>query len=770
MPIFAKKHMNMKRIAFCILSLISTFGIHAQVIKGKVVSQDKLPIDNAAVVMQTPDSTYVNSAITDSLGVFNITSDLTSYRLIVQHLIYETYENLYTDQNEITIQLAEKDNALEEVVVKGERPIVKLVDGKITYDMPRLLQGKVVSNTYESLLQLPGVREQNGSLVLAGSTGVTILVDGQMTSMPTANLIAALKMLPYDQVQLAEIMYSTPPQYHIRGAAINIILKGGGSSEGLLGQVNTAYTQKHYANYIAGMSLQYSTSKLTADLSYSYNLNHTKNGVDIYSHHLYNGIVNDIEQFNRGDRKANEHNIRLGVDYKLSDKDKLGLTYTSQIIGGLNNNENSNGTFSESTNHKQEDKPIQMHNILLNYSSGFGLKTGIEYTSYRDRTSQHFIENKENKENDFIANSKQSIDRYRIFADQSHSIGTWTLNYGAQYQYATDHSSQNYHSRTGQDMSASNMDSKLKEYTGNFYAGFEKTIENNLSLSTSFTGEYYKFADFDEWAVFPALEATYSISPSHMMQLSFSSDKVYPGYWELHGGTSYLNGYAELQGNPLLKPYREYSGQLSYILKSKYILTAFYNYMKDYFDQLPYQAPDRLVLIYQSLNFDYKQVTGLNLIVPFNIGQALDSRLTLNGFYDKVKSSHFHDISFDKDNLVFYSRLDNTINISSRPNIKLEIAGAYITRNIQGPAELSELWNVDAGVKWSFWHDMAELRVKGTDLSNNWTPDMTMKYNSQNLKMNIIPDSRAVSVSFTLRLGDFKPSDKKIDVSRFGSK
>jgi hypothetical protein len=749
---------------------MTAFGGNAQLIKGKIIGRDRAPIDNAAVVMQDADSAYVDSAITDSLGFFSITSDLTSYRLIVQHMLYETYEHLYTDRHEISIQLVEKDHTLGEVIVRGERPAVRLVDGKITYDMPRLLEGKVVSNAYESLLQLPGVREQNGGLVLAGSTGVTILVNGQMTSMPAASLLAALKMLPYDRIQSAEIMYSAPPQYHIRGAAINVILKGGSSNEGLSGQVNTGYEQKYYANYAAGLSLQYSASKLATDLDYSYNRIQACSGVDIYSNHLFNGVVREIEQFNRGYRKSGVHNIRLNTDCKLSGEDKVGITYTSQITHGLDNNENSTGTFSRSTNHKKNDKPIQMHNVLLNYSSGFGLKTGVEYTGYEDATSQHFVENKENRENDFNACSKQTVSRYRVFADQSHTVSAWTLTYGAQYLYAADHSSQRYQSLAGQDMSASGMDSKLKEYTGNLYAGFEKTIGDKLSLSASLTGEYYKLADFAEWTAFPALEANYSISPAHMALLSFSSDKVYPAYWELHGGTGYLNGYAELHGNPLLRPYRKYSGQLSYILKSKYILTAFYNYLKDYSDQLPYQSPDRLALIYQSLNYDYKQVAGLNLIVPFTAGSALDSRLTLNGFYDKVKSSAFHGLSFDNDNFVFYSRLDNTITVSSKPNIKLEFNAAYISKNIQGPAELSALWNVDAGVKWSFLHDMAELRLKGSDLFNSWTPDVTMKYASQDVKMNLIPDSRTVSVSFTLRLGDFNPSDRKVDVSRFGTK
>jgi hypothetical protein len=100
----------------------------------------------------------------------------------------------------------------------------------------------------------------------------------------------------------------------------------------------------------------------------------------------------------------------------------------------------------------------------------------------------------------------------------------------------------------------------------------------------------------------------------------------------------------------------------------------------------------------------------------------------------------------------------------------MEINGAYISKNIQGPAELTPLWNLDAGLKWTFFHGMAELRLKGTDLFNSWTPDMTMKYDVQNLRMNIIPDGRAVSLSFTFKFGGYDKTHEKMDASRFGTK
>jgi hypothetical protein len=240
--------------------------------------------------------------------------------------MYEVHEKSYSDEYDLSVELTAKENALDEVVVKGERPVVKLTDGRITYDMPLLLSGKSVNNAYEAILQLPGVREQNGALALAGATGVTVIVNGQVASMPRENLMAALKMYPADMIQSAEIMYGAPPQYHIRGAAINLILKGKNSGDGLQGQVNTAYTQKHYANHATGISVLLATSKLTADFNYAYNRNQSRSGVELYSDHLFNGSVNRIEQFNRGYRKSNDHHIRFEMDYKLTEKNKINLT------------------------------------------------------------------------------------------------------------------------------------------------------------------------------------------------------------------------------------------------------------------------------------------------------------------------------------------------------------------------------------------------------------------------------------------------------------
>ena len=64
---------------------------------------------------------------------------------------------------------------LPEVLVRGERPVIKGEKGKLIYDVPRIIEKLPVTNAYEVLKELPGVTEQNGTLSLGGLR-VTVVV------------------------------------------------------------------------------------------------------------------------------------------------------------------------------------------------------------------------------------------------------------------------------------------------------------------------------------------------------------------------------------------------------------------------------------------------------------------------------------------------------------------------------------------------------------------------------------------------------------------
>ena len=761
----------MKFIISAILSLCIN-NVYAQKITGVITDRDNNPIEFATIVLQTTDSVFLNSAYTDSVGRFSIKTDTLPVIITIQHLMYETYQKKCNTKAIGSIQMNEKSQMLSEVSIIGEYPLVRVIDGKMTYNMSQLLTDKMATSIYDAILKLPGIHIQKGTFQLIGANNVTILINGKKTNMDENQLNNLLKNMPKERIREAEVMYSAPPQYHVRGAVINLVLDNAiYDTQQLQGQINTLYNQGYYKNFQGGVTILYNTPKTLTDFLYSFGYNQVRTGQEIISQHIFNDQVSDINQSDRGYSVKPIHTIRLGNDWLINDKDKITLAYTAEIQPWMRSFNSSNGTYSDSENKKNTDKPVQMHNIALNYTSGFGFSTGIDFTSYKNHTTQHYRERMEGKEDFFDARSKQDIRRLSFYADQSHSLGKgWTLNYGTKFSFASDKSSQIYHSSVSHNWSDYDSDSQLNEYTYDLYAGFSKRFANNLSLNASLTGEYYKHKKIDYRSLFPMMEITYTANPVSVFQLSVSSDKVYPSYWEMQNTTSYLNGYTEIQGNTDLRPAKNYSFQLNYIWKSKYIFTLFANYTDDFFCQIPYQSSDRLMLIYKTLNFNYSAKLGFNMMIPFRISRIFESRFILNGYYDKMKSDHYYDLSFTKNNLAIYTNLDNTFTISSKPNIKAELSGSYISRNIQGPMTINAMYRIDTGIKWTFNRNKAELSLKVNDIFNSWAPkELNLQYQTQNLRMKEVVDSRGISLSFTYRFGDFKPkAHKEVDQSRFG--
>ena len=761
----------MKFIISAILSLCIN-NVYAQKITGVITDRDNNPIEFATIVLQTTDSVFLNSAYTDSVGRFSIKTDTLPVIITIQHLMYETYQKKCNTKAIGSIQMNEKSQMLSEVSIIGEYPLVRVIDGKMTYNMSQLLTDKMATSIYDAILKLPGIHIQKGTFQLIGANNVTILINGKKTNMDENQLNNLLKNMPKERIREAEVMYSAPPQYHVRGAVINLVLDNAiYDTQQLQGQINTLYIQGYYKNFQGGVTILYNTPKTLTDFLYSFGYNQVRTGQEIISQHIFNDQVSDINQSDRGYSVKPIHTIRLGNDWLINDKDKITLAYTAEIQPWMRSFNSSNGTYSDSENKKNTDKPVQMHNIALNYTSGFGFSTGIDFTSYKNHTTQHYRERMEGKEDFFDARSKQDIRRLSFYADQSHSLGKgWTLNYGTKFSFASDKSSQIYHSSVSHNWSDYDSDSQLNEYTYDLYAGFSKRFANNLSLNASLTGEYYKHKKIDYRSLFPMMEITYTANPVSVFQLSVSSDKVYPSYWEMQNTTSYLNGYTEIQGNTDLRPAKNYSFQLNYIWKSKYIFTLFANYTDDFFCQIPYQSSDRLMLIYKTLNFNYSAKLGFNMMIPFRISRIFESRFILNGYYDKMKSDHYYDLSFTKNNLAIYTNLDNTFTISSKPNIKAELSGSYISRNIQGPMTINAMYRIDTGIKWTFNRNKSELALKVNDIFNSWAPkELNLQYQTQNLRMKEVVDSRRISLSFTYRFGDFKPkAHKEVDQSRFG--
>ena len=645
---------------------------------------------------------------------------------------------------------------LNEVVVKGEKPQIKGKDGIMVVDLPNIVKDKPVSNILEALGYLPGVVNNNGMIGLAGTSDVTIILNGELTNMPLQNLYQLLYTTPIDRLKTVEVMYTAPAKYHVNGAVRNVVLKTPTPLDGLQGQVRAGYNQGHYGSYGGGLAATYAVNDWTFDLNYG--LSHSKswNHEETYSNHLFEGQRSMIEDNMRRISESWSNTIYAAATYK-----RLRLTYNGQITSSAKGRSLSDGTLGSFTNNYIYNGPINYHNIAMRYSAPFGLTVGGDYTYYGEKRNQSLFQ-----KSDYLLGelNKQDINRWHVYLDQQHQLGKWQLSYGVEYQRADDRSSQKIGDSEG-------FSGTTSEDVADAYIGVQRSFDWGLSFNVSAKGEYYHNNYQHNWNFIPQLGATYYKTPKSIFQLNLSTIRVYPSYWELRNGTSHINPYAKVLGNPSLQPYLNYAGQFSYIFKQKYVATLYVQYADKATVQLPYQSPDELSLIYQTINTNYKRTVGLNLNVPFNVGYIWNATATANVFNQREKADHFHDISFDNKKWIFYGALNNSFKFSQNTPLSLSVDFTYISPSIQGLADLSALWKVDAGVKWQFGKKRCcEIDLQANDIFNRWSPTMTIRHAGQDYRMKVRDMTRNLKLTFIWRFNGFKPKNESgIDTSRFGT-
>lgn len=653
---------------------------------------------------------------------------------------------------------------INEIVVVGEKPQIKNKNGVITVDLNKLIKDKAVSNIYESLSYLPGItKDISGNLSLAGAKGLTILINGKKEQLSNENLIALLQSYPTDRLKDVEIMYSTPAKYHVEGASINIIMKKNSVLDGLQGQVGLNYIQKHYSNGAANIASTYTSGKWTFDVMYNYIFGKNWSHKLIDSYHLFDDEYLSIKQNERATTNGQNHNGHIGLNWEPIHNNSISVSYNFQFDPIRYARNSSTGTLGGYVTSKDYMSPNKFNNVNFDYKSSFGLTIGASYTNYKENSKTLMSE--EQQEN-ILKNyySSQDINKYHFYADQIHQIKKWGINYGISVDYANDFSSQSFKSSNkGNDFST-----KIKEYSADAYFGVERSFKNGLSFSASVKGDYYHINNYTKWWVSPQVAMTYMKNPKHVFQVDISTSKDYPSYWEIHGAETWLNNYMVIMGNPLLKPSYTYENQFVYIYRQKYMAILYYNYTDNAIVQLPYQSVNSLNLIYQTNNYKYNQMLGMMLRIPFNIGQILQSTLTINGYYTHNKVDNFHNLLINREKFSLYTDLTNSIRLSSKYPIYITLNAAALTSSLQGIAELSDIWKIDLGFKWTTLKGHADLIVNGSDILNTWSPRLVINKYNQNLSMDTYDMTRQLKVSFVYRFNGFKPKTYETNRSRFG--
>ena len=659
---------------------------------------------------------------------------------------------------------------LPEVMVKGSRPIVKAERGMLSYNMPLLLKQLPADNAYEALTRIPGISDATGSISFSGNE-VTLIVNGQATTLTQEQLTERLKAMPAAQLAKAEVMLSAPARYHVRGMAINIVTKDYAGTNQLSGQFIGGMKQSKYAKGFGDLYLSLQRGKFGLDAQYKYvNGNSYGESSRIANHPLGNNRVYYNDE--TGQKSFGiTHNYRLGMNYAFSKNHRLDVAYTGHWDKRCSNS-NTTGSSISGMHH---DSHEYLHNVDVNYSLPFGLTLNGSYTYYRTPQQQaldgtmHTDESMLETERNLTSGSEQTINKWMFTVDQTHSLAHgWGLSYGVKGQFTSNKSYQTTIDKDGtiQPNGTSSVDNN--ERIWNIYAGFSKQINKAISVEASVAAEQYHSPIWDKWRVYPTLNALWNVNDNHLLNLSFSSNSEFPSYWSTMSNVFYSSTYSEIHGNPDLKPFSYYNVNLMWQIKRRYTLMAFASLKPDYFVQLPYQTTERMAVIMKETNFDYSNSYGLQASVIFNAGKWLNGNVFAVGTYKHDKSSNFFDLPFNRKKLSVILGGTASVKLCNTQDLRLILNPFFQSKAIQGVYDISPVFRMNAKLQWSSHDGKWGLRLNGSNIFNNLYDTRSVQGN-QDYRMKINYNWASVTFAVIYKFGGYKEKNvKAVDTSRMG--
>lgn len=653
---------------------------------------------------------------------------------------------------------------LPEVMVVGERPIVKLEEGKLSYNMSVMLERIPADNAFEALKNIPGVNVKDESVDFAGQP-LTLIIDGKASTMSHEQVVERLKMMPAGQVEKVEFMLSAPARYHVRGASLNIVTKRHKGNKHISGQLQGGYIQSRHASGEAKGNVLYSNGKWTIDANYSYtNINAYAEAEHEANHPLNNETVAYYDlATNRN--KGGSHQYRAGFDYQFAENHTLSLAYT----GSRTSYQSNNNTTGNSIAKQSSDGRNYLHNVDFYYSFPFGLQLTAAYTHYEAPKDQILDGTLYETEKNLTASSRQKINKWMVAADQMHSLANgWGLSYGAKAQFTNNNSFQTTQTAEEEVLPEATSSVDIDERIVNAYFGFNKQIGKGISIDVSVAAENFHTPQWNEWRIYPTIDAIWNVNEHHLLNLSFSSNAEYPSYWSTMNSIHYSSAYSEIWGNPALKPTSNYNLSLMWQLNRRYTFVAFADFQPDFSAQLPYQPSDRLAVVMKEVNFNHRNTYGIQVSAQFSAGQWLNGNVFAVGQYTHDKCDDFFDLPFNRKKFSVIAGGMASFLLSPKTNIRLILNPFFQSNAIQGVYDIKSLFKLNASLRWASADDKWGIVLSGNNLTNSKFRLHSTQGN-QDFSMNVCQDWITANLSVIFKFGNYKSkSIKQVDTSRMG--
>jgi len=758
-------------------------------ISGKVTDLEGKPVAVASIILHYPDdSTKTVSTTTSSSGEFFLSTTLqTEVILNVKHIVFEedTFHLRLTKDTVINIRLNPRSYLLNEVAITASKPrYVIRDDGNMIVNVEKI-PGSENDNAFDLLKKLPGVIASDNQGISLNGQNIELQVDGR--DMSYVDVMALLKALPAFSLSQIELISIKGAEHDGESQAIINLKTKRQSIDGYFGMIG-AGGRYYLADSQVGMGqafIMFKSKNITFNTSFSADYFNVKaSGIDAT---LYGNQQQTI--INRGYQRDKELHLsnNSGLEWDIASGQKLFANlslFDSQLdrntLSDYQNEVNNSGVNSIAI----RNAPRYMFSGNMEYQVGQLLKIYYGYVRGNSSYCEDFTNDYSSEQIVQFTHNESNIEGQHIGKlDFNRKYLSEKLNVKAGAKITS--TSQNNGSHYIPDTLATYPD-RLFEANENIvaaYASLSYKISKKISATIGFRSEYtyYHIKDLlasenahpSYWNYLPNAQINIRLTAWYSFIPYFTSNISRPQYQTLLPGKRYTDDYNYSEGNPYLKPVKNYLTAISNSFLNKINLTFGYAIHIDNMSNIKIDkgagitentymdvADGKNFYLSSSVPFDLRGKGKLSGNINYNWQKGKYYNLR-NGFVIPVGKNEFNTM-----------KLNGYCNYRIAQNIGINAQLFYFIKNKQIQIESDSYASLDLGLNMTLLKSKRlSLTLSACDIFNSVKNSYHLYYDNNVLFSDRKIPSQYIGLIISYRFFGGKSFDKNDsetnDINRF---
>ena len=725
----------MKKLFFFLILWVFKQEINAQNLKGTVQDSLGKNLPFVSIALLKTDSSLVKATATNEQGEYNF-EKISSGKYIIRAFsvgFLKKYTQIFEVENKELllpkIQLSETATQLKEVQITTKRPFIEQQIDRMVVNVTNSIVGSG-STALEVLTKAPGITVdfQREQIELKGKDGVAVQIDGKLSYLSGADLVAMLRSMSSDNIDKIEIITNPSARYDAAGNSgiINIRLKKN-VNLGTNGLFTLGAGKGQHYRTRSSLQLNHRSEKLNIFGNYSINKGENFWDLTLERNQPDGNLRNYVNQKTHLIFDDLGQNAKVGIDFLPTKNTTVGIVWTGFWT---NHDENGNADFETRRlptqpiyfqTSTQKTFNVTSQNQLGNLSFQHNFKNKAQLSADFDigyfkrdnnnglNTNALILENGAVSPVPQLINiNNTSINILTLKVDYNVPISKiWKFEAGFKYAKVLSINditlSSGEKDKTVLDPNLSShfeYDEQVKAGYFSFSGKINKIdlqaglrVEHTHSVGNLTMPSQIKTRDYLNW--FPSLFLSKPISEKENLIFSYSYRIDRPNYQNLNPARGFIDLYALSEGNIDLRPQYTHALELRYARKNGFFGSLASNFVSDWVLAIN-NVTDGNKSIRQTQNLGNNQGYVLTVGMPFTISKAWQMQTSLLGLYNQFQFE-YEGKSYNNKN--FSGRLNFSNGFTLGHGWTAELNGWVNSPRINTIQEIPWLSNFDTGLQ-----------------------------------------------------------------------